>query len=146
MRLETERPGTRDISTPAEIEAALAALDPATDSFAILSADKERYLQTAMDLEGFIVERCEDHAAPMKALRTALHPTLEQDRFNREEVAAIFTAYLAGADMPPSMHWAPMPMARPISPARAGAARIVMLGTGALLILVALAIPLLLWR
>jgi hypothetical protein len=146
MKLETEQGGTREIVSVAELQAQLAALAPEGNSFAILSVEDEVYLQAAADIEGFLVERRDGSAAShLKAVRTMLDPTWELDRFALPEVTAMFTAYLADQPMPATVRWEPLapPDQSPTNPARA---RKIFIAVLLLLLFLALAVPLLLWR
>jgi hypothetical protein len=145
MRLETERDGSHEISTPQELEAALTTIEPQRNSFAILTAQTEVYLQTAADKEGFVVERRDGSAqSHAKAMRTALHPTWPQDRFDRAEMIAIFTTYLTGQQSPAGVRWEPLKMAY-VSAMPKKFGRLLPIAIVAILLICALAIPLTLW-
>ncbi len=132
-------------AVPAELEAALATLEPEHNGTAVLWVEEDVYLQTAMDREGFIIERRDGHAGlHMRAFRAKPHPVMVNDHFDRAEMVEMFDAYLLARPMPESVRWETLTLAPPRL-ASAGTTRLLIYGLGALLLVIALGIALAGW-
>ena len=125
MEFETESGGRAKLLDLTTLRAALTTLDPERNTFAILLRSEDSYLQTSARDDGFIVEKRDgSHLSHFCAAHMDFHapPSSEhkwwqvwrsdtgQDRFSRDEMMEIFTAYLRREATPSSVRWVRMPM------------------------------------
>jgi hypothetical protein len=126
VELETEGDGRSTLTSVEELRSRLARLSPSENSFAILFKGEETYLQTGAQDDGFIIEKRDgDFTRHFYAARPGLHQPLQneswlipqanrgQDRFSREEMVEIFSAYFSAGAMPAQVTWVPMDMPDP---------------------------------
>src|SRR5438874_1444025 len=126
MELETEADGRSSLTGLEDLRNRLVRLDPSENSFAILFKDEETYLQTGAEENGFIIEKQDgDFTRHFYAARLGLHQPLKseswlipqadrgQDRFSREEMIEMFSAYFGGNPFPAQVTWVPMELPDP---------------------------------
>ena len=126
MRLQLENGFEGEVTGAAALEAALRSLNTSSNTFAILSNGDERFLQTAREEDGFIVEKrdgsfrthfCAARPGSVRKLekQSFLLPRadLGQDRFTLDEVTDLFVSYWRGTPAKVEVDWSPMEMPDP---------------------------------
>lgn len=126
MRLQLENGFEGEVTSVSAITAALQSLDTHSNTFAVLSNGDERFIQTARENDGFIVERrdgnfrahfCAARPGGVGKLKkqSFLMPRadLGQDRFSLEEVTDLFAGYWSGTSPATMVDWRKMEMADP---------------------------------
>lgn len=126
MRLQLENGFEGEVASVAALKSALQSLDTSSNTFAILSDGDDRFIQTAREKDGFIVERRDgSFRAHFCAARPGSGRRLEkqsflmpradlgQDRFTLEEVSDLFGSYWRGKSSRVEVDWTPMEMPDP---------------------------------
>lgn len=126
MRLQLENGFEGEVTGIAALTSALRSLDTNSNTFAILSDGTDRFIQTAREGNGFIVERRDgDYLAHFCAARPGSPPRLEkqsflmpradlgQDRFTLDEVTDLFVSYWKATQPVTAVDWTPMEMPNP---------------------------------
>jgi hypothetical protein len=119
MEIELEDGTRAPIGSEADLPAHLDRLSADGPTFAILSRSPDHYVQALRDEAGFVVEMqtggtgrhfSAARLGPQPAPRAAgkwwqFWKQAEEDRFEADEVLAIFAAFLAGGPMPDFTKW-----------------------------------------
>lgn len=126
MRLQLENGFEGEVTSAAALAAALSSLDTSSNTFAILSDGDDRFIQTARQDDGFIVEKRDGNfRAHFCASRPGTYRPLEkqsfflpradlgQDRFALDEVSDLFVSYWQGTSSKAEVDWTPMDMPDP---------------------------------
>ena len=103
MRL-TNQLGEGFAASEGDVAAAIDALDADSNPFTVLGIDEERYIQTAFESGGLVVEKRGGGAASHVIARR-----LGGDgHFSRDEVKRLFLAYFRRAPFDPIISWQPL--------------------------------------
>ena len=102
MRL-TNQMGSGFAASDADVSTAIDALDPENNSFTVLGIDEDRYIQTAYEGGGLVVEKRDGGAdSHLRAQRTGGQPL-----FSKDEVKRMFLAYYRRSSFDPIVEWRP---------------------------------------
>ena len=155
MRQRLENGFEGEVTSLSALKSALQSLDTSSNTYAILLNGDERFIQTAAQEDGFIVERRDgNYRAHFYAARPGSRRAIErqsflipradlgQDRFTRSEVVDMFSAYLKGAEPSRAIEWVPMAMPDPNATSTKIASRA---RAAAWILMVAIFVGLLIW-